>query len=71
MAFNTFSCQAKAEGNLWLCPVSRHTFAFVLVTVIPSEPTLPSIEQKCSHRAVAADNTILEFFEQVHPAAPD
>jgi hypothetical protein len=41
------------------------------VTVIPSEPTLPSIEQKCSHRAVAADNTILEFFEQVHPAAPD
>jgi hypothetical protein len=41
------------------------------VTVVPSEPTLPSIEQEWSHRAVAADNTILEFLEQVHPAAPD
>src|SRR5205809_5879463 len=53
----------KAEGKLSLCR-SRHTFAFVLLTVIPSGPTLLPIEQNCSHRAVTADDALLNQLNQ-------
>jgi hypothetical protein len=36
------------------------------VTLIPGGPTLPPIEQQRSHRAVAADDMLLKFIEEVH-----
>ena len=67
-----FVFRQKRKAKCSSCLVSRHTFAFVLVTVVPSGSTLPPIERGRIHfLELDLINRDADFYENVPTDPPE